>query len=80
MRAVGYSLLLAMIAVLAGCAVGPDYHTPSTTLPSDFGAAVASTQPAIAIDWWRSFGDPELDSLIDRALAANFDLEIALAL
>jgi NodT family efflux transporter outer membrane factor (OMF) lipoprotein len=78
MRAVGYSLLLAMIAVLAGCAVGPDYHTPSTTLPSDFGAAVASTQPAIAIDWWRSFGDPELDSLIDRALAANFDLEIAL--
>ena len=31
-----------------------------------------------ATDWWKSFGDPELDSLIDRALAANFDLEIAL--
>jgi len=28
--------------------------------------------------WWKSFGDPELDSLIDRAIVANFDLEIAL--
>ncbi len=28
--------------------------------------------------WWRSFNDPELDSLIDRAIAANLDIEIAL--
>jgi NodT family efflux transporter outer membrane factor (OMF) lipoprotein len=29
-------------------------------------------------EWWRSFHDPELDSLITRAIAANPDIEIAL--
>src|SRR5208282_2856944 len=28
--------------------------------------------------WWRSLRDPELNSLEDRALLANLDLEIAL--
>jgi len=55
-------------------------------MPSAF-AASPTTQPATAsattrpVDialWWKSFGDPELDSLISRAIAANFDLEIAL--
>ena len=29
------------------------------------------------VEWWRSFGSPELDGLIDRALANNADLRIA---
>jgi NodT family efflux transporter outer membrane factor (OMF) lipoprotein len=28
--------------------------------------------------WWRSLSDPELDSLVERAIKANLDLEIAL--
>jgi NodT family efflux transporter outer membrane factor (OMF) lipoprotein len=28
--------------------------------------------------WWRSFGDPELDSLVERAIQSNPDIEIAL--
>ena len=28
--------------------------------------------------WWRSFRDPELTSLVERAVAANLDIEIAL--
>lgn len=78
MRAAGYLSMLASVVVLAGCAVGPNYHTPSTTMPSAFSAAPPSTQPAEITDWWKSFGDLELDSLIDRAIVANFDLEIAL--
>jgi NodT family efflux transporter outer membrane factor (OMF) lipoprotein len=78
MSAAKYLSVFVVIAVLSGCAVGPDYHTPSTTMPSAFNAVPPSTQPANITDWWKSFGDPELDSLIDRALAANFDLEIAL--
>ncbi len=38
-------------------------------------------QPAVAIDltqWWRSLNDAELDSLIDRAVKANPDIDIAL--
>jgi len=29
--------------------------------------------------WWRTFGDPQLDALVDRAIANNLDLNIALA-
>ncbi len=47
-------------------------------MPRVFGDAPPSTRPAGIADWWKSFGDPELDSLIDRAIAGNFDLEIAL--
>jgi outer membrane protein TolC len=35
--------------------------------------------PADVTDWWRTFNDPELDSLIDRAVRSNLDLSIAQA-
>jgi NodT family efflux transporter outer membrane factor (OMF) lipoprotein len=71
---------------LAGCAVGPNYHVPETVAPPDFVAAPTSavstapaTKPAVDLtQWWHSLGDPELDSLIDRATRANPDIEIAL--
>ena len=86
------SFFLALTATaLAGCAVGPDYHTPDERLPADFvavhGARSMSAKPtsqapqAAQVDfatWWRSLNDPELDSLITRAVAANPDAQIAL--
>jgi NodT family efflux transporter outer membrane factor (OMF) lipoprotein len=30
-------------------------------------------------EWWRTFADPELDSLVTRAVAANLDLRLATA-
>ena len=39
-------------------------------------AAGASADPAVE-QWWRSFHDAELDSLIERAVRANLDLKIA---
>ncbi len=42
----------------------------------------SSKGPAAAVidarTWWRSFGDPELDSLVERAIKSNPDVEIAL--
>jgi NodT family efflux transporter outer membrane factor (OMF) lipoprotein len=76
-----------VVVCLAGCTVGPDYHAPATTMPDAYNAR-ATTRPAVAsqrtrpVDltrWWRSLDDPELDSLVDRAVKANLDLEIALA-
>jgi NodT family efflux transporter outer membrane factor (OMF) lipoprotein len=86
MKAAKRMSVLVVSVALSGCTVGPDYHTPTTTMPGAFTSMSPSTQPAAAarkqpVDiamWWNSFSDPELDSLIDRALAANFDLEIAL--
>jgi multidrug efflux system outer membrane protein len=50
----------------------------SATIPSQFHsqAAGASADPAVE-QWWKSFHDPELDSLIERAVRANLDLKIA---
>jgi multidrug efflux system outer membrane protein len=72
---------LAMGLILAGCAVGPNYHPPQTTTPPDFAAAADnnfSTNEPIA-DWWRGFNDPELTRLVERAAASNLDLRIATA-
>ena len=72
-------------ALLAGCSVGPDYVPPSVAMPPAFmgGPAVdASAGDAAKVDlvnWWRSFDDPLLASLVERALVQNLDLQQASA-
>ena len=75
-----------LAACLAGCAVGPNYHVPETVTPREFigsaeagGPAAPAARPAVDLtQWWQALNDPELDSLIDRAIRANPDIEIAL--
>jgi multidrug efflux system outer membrane protein len=62
--------------LLAGCAVGPNYHAPTET-PVALTAAPRLTPDSMDADWWRAFGDPELDQLVQRGLAANLDVRIA---
>ncbi|MFP8835616.1 efflux transporter outer membrane subunit [Hydrogenophaga sp. XSHU_21] len=78
-------LILSAVAALAGCAaVGPDHQTPAVALDDRFisaGSSGVNTQaPAADIArFWRGFNDPKLDTLIDRALAANTDIRLAQA-
>ena len=76
-------LLLALLAVLAGgCAVGPDYQRPAVNTPAHWSEPLAGGEtnaPASLTAWWKNFHDPELDSLIDRAVQSNLDLQIAQA-
>lgn len=70
----------ALGVLLSACAVGPDYVAPQTA-PASFNHAgnadfVATGAEAL---WWRQFQDPVLDGLVDRALAANLDLRIAVS-
>ena len=70
----------AVAALLAGCAVGPDYHAPDVAPPFAYHggttlAARAGEAPAPALDaWWHGFDDPVLARLVERALAQNLDL------
>ena len=81
-----------LLAAMGGCAVGPDFHEPAPAMPAEFrpsptataaGAppqvAARAAPPAVEIArWWHALGDAELDSLVDRALRDNLDLDIAL--
>jgi NodT family efflux transporter outer membrane factor (OMF) lipoprotein len=70
-----------MLAAAAGCSVGPDYEAPDVPLPAAWSQQETpgtSTAPAAAA-WWKTFRDPILDSLIERAVASNHDLRIARA-
>ena len=76
--------LTALASTLAACMVGPDYVRPEAVAPARFahapvGAGAAAAAPAADDAFWRSFGDPMLDRLVQDALAANHDLRIALA-
>jgi len=68
------------VALLAACAVGPDYRTPDTEAAPFVAAQTAGVaeQPFEAA-WWEQFQDPVLDRLIERALTDDLDLKIALA-
>ncbi|ARJ40627.1 RND transporter [Pantoea alhagi] len=75
--------LLALSLLLVGCAVGPDYQPPRPQMPvswRDLSSTAASKPQSSAIDpsWWRSFNDPQLNSLIDRAIAGNLSLQQAI--
>jgi outer membrane protein TolC len=58
----------------------PDTPVPNVFLrPPVESAQKATRRPSVDLaEWWRSLRDPELDSLISRALESNLDLEIAL--
>ena len=75
---------LIISAALAGCAVGPDYVAPKTEMtPFHNTQAVANRQttlPAPKLDiWWTGFNDPMLETIVQRALDQNLDLQAAIA-
>jgi len=64
-------------ALLAGCAVGPDYRPPSLSelkAPAAFNAAAPAAAEVDLARWWTGFDDPVLAGLVERALAANLDI------
>ncbi|MDB6087390.1 MAG: efflux transporter outer rane subunit [Gammaproteobacteria bacterium] len=79
-RMIRSSVALVVAAVLAGCAVGPNYKKPDTPVAAKFAGASESTFSAqdAQSQFWTQFGDGTLDHLVDDALAANHDLRIAL--
>src|SRR5262247_3043609 len=84
MRAKATPWLLAFIAgaaLLAGCAVGPNYVRPTTTPPERFRGQVGAAEAVSLADlpWWQVFQDPVLQGLLQEALANNYDLRLAVA-
>ena len=73
-------LLSGLAALLAACAVGPDYRAPETeATPFVAAQAAAVSEQPFEAAWWEQFQDPVLDGLIERALTDDLDLKIAVA-
>src|SRR5215471_11627990 len=74
---------LALCAVLAvACRVGPRYVRPPIDVPVEyrgFDADTTETGSLGDIKWSELFRDDELQALIERALAANYDVRVAAA-
>ena len=71
-----------VLILLAGCAVGPNYHPPKTAAPTNWGEPQlggTTNSPVQIVEWWKTFNDPELDSLVERAVKANYNLRLAVA-
>ena len=68
-------------ALLAACAVGPNYVRPDPHPAPAFAEAEAHLYSAQALSprFWEQFQDPALDALMADALASNHDLRIAVA-
>ena len=74
-----FTLAGALLAIVAGCAVGPNYQPPKMAVPAEFsnaGVTNYTTNHTVTL-WWREFHDEELNQLIERAVASNHDLRIA---
>ncbi len=80
-----YGLLAGLgLAMLAGCAVGPNYRGAPKVAPQETGAAafhrapkdLVTNSPGVAL-WWGTLHDPELNQLIETALAHSPDLRAA---
>jgi NodT family efflux transporter outer membrane factor (OMF) lipoprotein len=87
-------LFVAAAILLAGCNAGPNYVRPKlemsanfSTWPSTQPATAPSTKTIVAahaaplVDlahWWETLHDPELNSLLARAVAGNLDVQVAI--
>jgi outer membrane protein, multidrug efflux system len=80
-----FLLFGAMVALLGGCTLAPEYTRPASPVPADWptGAAydetkAAASAPAAAeLPWREFFTDERLQKIIETALNNNRDLRLA---
>ena len=76
MNMIRKALAAALVLLLDGCLVGPDYHRPSVPVPTEYKELAGWTVAAPAADapkgdWWTAFNDPLLDTLEPMVSVSN---------
>lgn len=66
---------------LSGCTMGPDYEARDTELPQEWFADMPSSSELTNDwqNWWQQYQDPNLNTLVERALNDNLSLQAQLA-
>ncbi|MBK9140179.1 MAG: efflux transporter outer membrane subunit [Verrucomicrobia bacterium] len=76
---------LLALALIAGCAVGPNYERPALDTPAAFRGSATDTTDLSAtnslanLGWWQVMNDPQLQAYITEALTNSWDIKIAAA-
>jgi NodT family efflux transporter outer membrane factor (OMF) lipoprotein len=72
---------LTSAALLAGCAIGPDYKRPAIDTPAQYKELNASETPPAPPppQWWTLFNDPVLNDLESRVEVSNQNLAASAA-
>ncbi|WP_299809422.1 efflux transporter outer membrane subunit [uncultured Shewanella sp.] len=74
---------LAVVLIVSGCAVGPDYQVPTTQLQSEYlnqgvdGTKSGAYQAEQDHAWWHQFNDPVLNQLVIDAQNQAIPLKVA---
>jgi outer membrane protein, multidrug efflux system len=75
--------IVAVLALEAGCMMGPKYKRPAVDVPQQYRApapqAAAQASSLGNEQWWQVYQDPVLSELIHTAIAQNYDVRIAAA-
>ena len=69
---------VAALLIVCGCSTSPPVAMTPQELPKAF-TAPQSAGVDLTPAWWARFADPELNSLLERARAANLDVAVAAA-
>jgi NodT family efflux transporter outer membrane factor (OMF) lipoprotein len=95
-RSLRLQVALLPLALIAGCAVGPNFHKPAAPKDAGYTTAALPDKTASAagpggdaqlflsghdvdFEWWKAFGSPELDALVERSFRANPTIRAAQA-
>ncbi len=65
----------ACVAFMAGCASAP-YAPPALSVPNQWPGGSGKPSAGTRDAWWKRWGEPRLDRLVDLALAQNLDLRV----
>jgi multidrug efflux system outer membrane protein len=72
------------VALLSGCAIGPNYKRPPVDTPPAYRSETPAAAPADStsladLPWWEVFQDPALKGLIEESLTNSYDIRIVAA-
>ena len=76
-----FALLVLFIAGLMSCSVGPDFKKPDAPKVSSFTREPKALESAesnpIDAEWWKAYGSPQLNELVELALKNNPNIDAA---
>ena len=65
---------VALVTLVAGCAMGPDYVRPPVPEPESYRETFPPGESVANVPWWEFFGDSVLVDLVTTGLENNRSL------